>query len=141
MTATVTNPPQSATAGAAKPGKALHITLWVFQVLLAAMFFMSGGSKVGGAAQMIGLFETIGIGQWFRYLTGILEVLAAVLLLVPRAAGLGAALLVPVMAGAVVTHVLVLHNSPAVPAVLLLLAGFVAWGRRDHLVALLRGRG
>lgn len=32
------------------------------------------GSKLAGAPAMVGLFDTIGIGQWFRYLTGSLEV-------------------------------------------------------------------
>ena len=119
-------------------GKALRIALWVVQILLAGMFFMAGGNKLGGNPQMVGLFDAIGIGQWFRYLTGGLEVLGGVLLLVPRASGVGAALLVPVMLGAVITHVGLLHNSPGVPLGLLLALLFVAWGRRAQLTALVR---
>ena len=120
------------------PGKALNVSLWIVQVLLAAMFFMAGGHKLGGDPQMVGLFEAIGIGQWFRYLTGTLEVLGGALLLVPRLNGAGAALLVPVMLGAIATHFVVLHNSPAMPLVLLLALLFVAWGRRAQLRALAR---
>jgi uncharacterized membrane protein YphA (DoxX/SURF4 family) len=119
-------------------GKALVITLWVFQILLAGMFFLAGGNKLGGNAQMVGLFDAIGVGQWFRYVTGGLEVLGGVLLLVPRASGVGAALLIPVMLGAVITHLGLLHNSPAVPLGLLLALLFVAWGRRAQLTALVR---
>jgi uncharacterized membrane protein YphA (DoxX/SURF4 family) len=119
-------------------GKALPIALWVAQILLAGMFFLAGGNKLGGNAQMVGLFDVIGIGQWFRYLTGGLEVLGGVLLLVPRASGVGAALLVPVMLGAVATHLGVLHNSPAIPLGLLVALLFVAWGRRDQLTAFAR---
>jgi uncharacterized membrane protein YphA (DoxX/SURF4 family) len=119
-------------------GKGLHIALWVVQVLVAAMFFLAGGHKLGGDPQMVGLFEAIGVGQWFRYVTGGLEVLGGVLLLVPRASGVGAALLVPVMLGAVVTHLGLLHNSPAVPLALLVALLFVAWGRRTQLSALVR---
>lgn len=123
-----------------KPGKGLTIALWVVQVLLAAMFFLAGGSKLAGDPKMVGLFELVGIGQWFRYLTGILEVGGAVLLLIPRTAAHGAALLVPVMLGAILTHLVVVHSSPAIPLVLLVGLVFVAWGRRDALLALVHGR-
>jgi uncharacterized membrane protein YphA (DoxX/SURF4 family) len=119
-------------------GKALVVTLWVVQILLAGMFFLAGGNKLGGNPQMVGLFDAIGVGQWFRYVTGGLEVLGGVLLLVPRASGVGAALLVPVMLGAVVTHLGLLHNSPAVPLGLLLALLFVAWGRRAQVTSLVR---
>ena len=116
------------------PGKALNVALWVFQVLLAAMFLFAGGNP-----QMVGLFELLGFGQWFRYLTGGLEVLGGALLLVPRLSGAGAALLVPVMLGAIATHVVFLHNSPGMPLGLLLGLLFVAWGRRAQLASLVRG--
>jgi hypothetical protein len=102
------------------------------------MFLMAGGSKLSGAPAMVGLFDAIGIGQWFRYLTGTLEVLGAVLLLVPRANGLGAALLIPVMLGAITTHLVVLHNSPAMPLALLVGLAFVAWGRRAQIIGFAR---
>ena len=77
---------------------------------------------------MVGQFEAIGLGQWFRYLTGGLEIAAAILLLIPRMSGYGALLLVPIMLGAAATHLVVFKNSPAVPLVLLGLAAFIAWG-------------
>jgi uncharacterized membrane protein YphA (DoxX/SURF4 family) len=126
------------TSNEARPGKALTIGLWVVQLGLAAMFLMAGGSKLAGAPAMVGLFDAIGIGQWFRYLTGSLEVAGAVLLLVPAVCGLGAALLVPVMLGAITTHLVVLHNSPSMPLALLLGLVFVAWGRRAQIVGFAR---
>jgi uncharacterized membrane protein YphA (DoxX/SURF4 family) len=120
-------------AASGTPGKGLNIALWVVQVLLALMFFMAGGNKLAGNVQMVGLFDAIGIGQWFRYLTGGLEVAGGVLLLVPRLSGFGGALLVPVMLGAIATHFVVLHNSPAIPFALLLGLLFVVWGRRAQL--------
>jgi len=127
----------STSTAPAAPGKALTIALWVAQIALAAMFFMAGGNKLGGNAMMVGLFDAIGIGQWFRYVTGLLEVIGAALLLVPRASGLGAGLLVPVMLGAILTHLVVLHNGPAMPVALLVGLLFVAWGRRAQIIAFL----
>jgi hypothetical protein len=72
------------------------------------------------------------MGQWFRYLTGAIEVGAALMLLVPSLAFYGAALLVPTMLGAIMTHLFILGGS-AMPALVLLLAvGTVAWARRPR---------
>ena len=48
--------------------------LWVLQIAAAGMFLMVGFLKLSGNPQLVGLFEAIGLGQWFRYLTGSLEV-------------------------------------------------------------------
>jgi hypothetical protein len=123
---------------ATRHGKALTVALWVVQVGLTLMFLMAGGSKLTGALAMVGLFDAIGIGQWFRYLTGALEVSGALLLVVPRVNGLGAMLLVPVMLGAITTHLFVLDNSPAMPLALLVGLVFVAWGRRSQILGFAR---
>jgi len=65
-------------------GRAQNIALWILQAAAAAMFLMAGFSKLGGEPQTVALFEMIGVGQWFRYLTGVLEIGGAVLLLIPR---------------------------------------------------------
>ena len=70
-----------------------------------------GGAKLAGAEQMVAVFATIGIGQWFRYLTGALEVIGAIGLFFPRYAFYAAALLVCVMAGAVMAHLTVLGGQ------------------------------
>lgn len=119
-------------------GKVLNVVLWVLQIAVAAMFLMSGFAKLSGAPQMVALFEGIGVGQWFRYLTGALEVFGAVLLLVPRLSGIGALLLVGVMAGAVATHLFIVGGSPLMAVVLLIVTGVIAWGRRERTARLLR---
>ena len=59
------------------------VLLWTLQIATAAMFFLAGVSKLAGAAPMVQLFGAIGLGQWFRYLTGAIEVVSAVLEAVP----------------------------------------------------------
>ena len=67
---------QSASGSASSSkGKILNVVLWVLQIAGAGMFLMVGFLKLSGNAQLVGLFEAIGLGQWFRYLTGTLEVL------------------------------------------------------------------
>jgi uncharacterized membrane protein YphA (DoxX/SURF4 family) len=120
----------------ATPWKASNIALWTLQVLVALTFVAAGSGKLLGRADMIALFDAVGLGQWFRYVTGSLEVLGALLLIVPGKSASGAVLLACVMAGAVVAHLAVLHTAPTAPCVLLALTALIAWGRRSQLAGL-----
>ena len=120
-------------------GKTMNIVLWLLQIAAAGMFLMVGFLKLSGNAQLVGLFEAIGLGQWFRYLTGTLEVAGAFLLLIPRTSGLGALMLAGVMIGAVMTHLFIVGGSPLMAVILLVVTGVVAWGRRQRTMNLLTG--
>src|SRR6266849_5541102 len=122
----------------ATPGKGLNITLWTLQLLVTLAFVAAGSGKLLGSPDRIALFDAVGIGHWFRYVTGSLEVLGALLLIVPGKTAFGAVLLACVMAGAVVAHLTVLHTAPTAPFVLFTLTALIAWGRRSQLVNLLR---
>ena len=117
----------------ASRGRAAIVALWIVQIALAAMFLLAGGSKLAGAPAMVSLFDAVGIGQWFRYVTGLIEVGSAVALLVPRVAVFGALALVPTMIGATLTQLIIVHQSAVPPAVLLVAAAGVLWTRRQEL--------
>jgi uncharacterized membrane protein YphA (DoxX/SURF4 family) len=106
-----------------------NVGLWVMQVLAAAMFLMAGTMKLIGNPDMVQLFGVIGIGQWFRYLTGTIEVVGAILLLIPGAAVFGAVPLAVTMVGAIIAHLFVVGGNPAMPIVLLAITSTVAWAR------------
>jgi putative oxidoreductase len=127
-------------SGSGSTAKIVNVVLWVLQIAAAGMFLMVGFLKLSGNAQLVGLFEAIGLGQWFRYLTGTLEVAGAILLLIPRTSGLGALMLAGVMVGAVVTHVFIVGGSPLMAIILLVVTGVVAWGRRQRTMSLLAGQ-
>lgn len=115
---------------------AAKVAVWIVSIFLAIAFIGIGGSKLAGVPAMRQLFDQIGWGQWFRYVTGGLEVLGGLLVLIPSRAFWGAALLVCVMAGAIVAHLTILHTPPTSPVVLLVLSGLVAWMRRPtHALA------
>jgi hypothetical protein len=118
-------------------GRSGVIALWVVQIGLAGMFLLAGGSKLLGAPAMVALFNTIGIGQWFRYVTGLIEVGSALALLVPSIAVVGALALVPTMIGAVATELFLVGDSAVPPAVLLLGTVGVVWARRHQLFSAL----
>src|SRR5207237_56861 len=52
-------------------GRSGVIALWVVQTALAGMFLLAGASKLVGAPAMVTLFTAIGVGQWFRCVTGL----------------------------------------------------------------------
>ncbi len=113
--------------------KSKNIVLWVIQIAAAGMFVMAGTMKLVGAAPMVATFNAIGVGQWFRYVTGAIEVTSAILLLVPGLAAFGAGLLLCTMIGAIITHVTILHTSPAIPVVLLIAVAVILWGRWNQI--------
>ena len=123
--------------GSASTGKIINVGLWMLQIGAAGMFLMVGFFKLSGDPRMVGLFDAIGVGQWFRYVTGSLEVLGAILLLTPRLSGLGALMLVGVMLGAVATHLFLVGGSPLGAIILLTVTGVIAWGRRKRTMNLL----
>lgn len=104
--------------------------VWGVRVLLALAFGAAGVAKLAGVPQMVEVFEAIGVGQWFRTVTGLVEVTGAVLLLVPATGFVGALLLTATMIGAVATHLLLIGGSAAPALVLGLLSAFVAWRQR-----------
>ncbi|MGQ0774856.1 MAG: DoxX family protein [Pseudonocardiales bacterium] len=128
MSTSLTNTTQSSKA------TAWNIILWVLQVLVAALFLFAGVTKLIGVADMVALFDEIGFGQWFMYLTGALEVIGAVALLVPRFIALGALLLAGVMVGAVITN-FALGENPLPAVILVVVTAIIAWGRRGLLPA------
>jgi putative oxidoreductase len=120
-------------AGESRSSKALNITFWILQGLLAATFLVAGTTKLASPDMQIAFFEEIGLGQWFRYFTGGLEVMGAMLVLVPRTAGFGATLLGMTMVGAVDIHLLITGGSPVASIVLLVIAIAVTWYRELYL--------
>ena len=108
-----------------KKGK--MIALWVLKVVVGLAFLAAGGSKLAGAPAMVAMFAKTGFGQWFRILTGSLEVAGAIGLFVPRFTVYAASLLAVVMVGAIGFQLTRLGDSPVPPMVLLLLAISIVW--------------
>jgi putative oxidoreductase len=112
------------------------IGFWALKLLLAAFFLFTGGAKLAGLPAMVQVFEHIGLGQWFRYLTGILELSGAALFLWPSTIAFGALVLLVVSVGAFLAQLLVLHEDVIHCIVLMLLLATIVWTHREQLRAL-----
>jgi uncharacterized membrane protein YphA (DoxX/SURF4 family) len=99
---------------------------WLPRVALAMVFLTVGTQKFGERPMWVRIFGQIGLGQWLRYVTGVMQVGGAVLLLIPRAATVGFILVGCTMAGAVAFWILTDHAfSAIIPGTLFLaIAGF-----------------
>lgn len=107
--------------------------LLALKVLAGLAFLAAGSAKLLGVEMMVGTFEAIGVGQWFRYLTGVIEVGSAILLFVPGKQAIGAGLLVCTMIGATLAHLFILGPSP-IPAIILgLISAVIFYMHRGQL--------
>lgn len=106
--------------------------VYAVMALLTLGFLMFGGTKLAGQQMHVENFAKWGYPSWFMYLTGLIEVVGAVLLWPQRTRLIGALLLVATMLGAIATHLVNGEGlaAAAMPIVLLLLAAFVAWSNR-----------
>lgn len=110
-----------------------NVVAWMLQIMAALAFLIAGFAKLLGHPMAIETFDQIGFGQWFRYMTGVIEVGSALLLLIPKWDLVGALLLVATMIGAALTHLFIIGGS-AVPALaLLVLVSSIVWARHLRL--------
>jgi uncharacterized membrane protein YphA (DoxX/SURF4 family) len=117
----------------------MGIALWVVQVLLAAAFVVSGATKLSQPKEKLvkNMAWVEDFSQPTVRIIGALEVLGAIGIVVPALTGIVPSLtplaalgLVLTMIGAALTHLRRSEYSViTVPAVLLILAAFVAYGR------------
>ena len=84
------------------------IVSWGLQLVVAGILLQTLFFKFTGAAESVYIFSTLGVESWGRILSGIVELVAAILLLVPAATTVGAVLALAVMAGAICSHLTVL---------------------------------
>jgi uncharacterized membrane protein YphA (DoxX/SURF4 family) len=84
--------------------KTTHILSWVLQLIIVVIIAQTLPFKFGGAQQSINLFTELGMEPHGRYITGVLELFACLLLLIPASVSYGAFLTTGLMAGAVLGH-------------------------------------
>lgn len=119
-----------------RPPRWKSAALWTLKGLLAVAFLSAGGAKIYGVPMMVENFEHIGFGQWFRYLTGALEVVGAIVILMPSLAAFGGVLLSCIMVGAIATHLLLIGGSEVPAIILLVLSATVVVAHRDQIDSL-----
>jgi hypothetical protein len=95
--------------------KALQIGSWLLRGVAAAILLQTLFFKFTGAKESVYIFTTLGIEPWGRIGSGVMELVASILLLIPGTVVFGAALSLAVITGAIVSHLTKL--GIALPAV------------------------
>ena len=84
------------------------VVSWVLQIVVSVILLQTLFFKFTGAPESVYIFSTLGAEPWGRIGSGVVELIAAILLLVPATIAIGAVLSLGVMVGAIMSHLTVL---------------------------------
>src|SRR6059036_1948394 len=88
--------------------KSERVVSWICRIVAAVILGQTLFFKFAGAEESIYIFTKVGLEPWGRYISGIAELISAILLLTPRFAWAGALLALGVISGAIVSHLTLL---------------------------------
>jgi putative oxidoreductase len=81
---------------------------WLFRIAIAVILLQTLYFKFSGHPESVTLFSKLGVEPWGRIGTGVIELIAGILILIPATALIGAALSLGLMAGAIASHLFVI---------------------------------
>jgi len=122
----------------------MTLLFWILRVLAAVILLQTLFFKFSGAEESVYIFSTLGMEPWGRIGTGVVELIASVLILIPRTTAFGAVLAVGTMSGALFFHLTRLgievrgdHGQLFIYALLVFVSsGILAWTFRKQLCVL-----
>lgn len=121
--------------------KPLSIASWIARVVAAIILLQTLFFKFSGADESVYIFTTVGQEPWGRYGSGVVELIASVLLFIPATVGVGALLALGTMSGAIFFHLtklgIVVHDDGGLlfglAVVVAVCAAFLLWLHRATL--------
>lgn len=84
--------------------KTKNIIIWIFRLLASIILLQTLYFKFTAAPESVFIFTQLGIEPWGRIGSGIVELIAAALILFPKTTVYGAVLGLGTMAGAIFSH-------------------------------------
>ncbi|MGK0176262.1 MAG: putative membrane protein YphA (DoxX/SURF4 family) [Zhongshania aliphaticivorans] len=119
----------------------IKIAFQITRILAAGILLQTLFFKFTGAEESKYIFSQVGAEPFGRYASGVVELIAAVLLFVPRFVWLGATLALGAISGAIVTHLTVLGIEVkgdggllfGLACVVFLCSAFVLWNQRKQI--------
>jgi hypothetical protein len=87
-----------------KLNKGMNILSWVLRLVVAGILFQTLFFKFTGAQESVYIFTKLGIEPWGRIGSGVVELIAVILLLISSTVAIGAILSLGVISGAIMSH-------------------------------------
>ena len=84
------------------------LLLWVLRIIPALIMLQTLFFKFSASAESVYIFSTLGVEPWGRILSGVMELIAGILLLIPGKTVYGAIIGMGIMAGAIMAHLTML---------------------------------
>ncbi len=81
---------------------------WILRIVAAVILLQTLFFKFSGHPESVELFTKLGVEPWGRIGTGIIELIAGIVLLIPATAFIGGLLGVGLMSGAILSHLTVI---------------------------------
>ena len=82
----------------------MKIVSWVLRLIVAGILFQTLFFKFTAAPESVYIFKTLGLEPWGRIASGVAELIAVILLLIPATVPYGALLSLGVISGAIMSH-------------------------------------
>ncbi|HVU54519.1 MAG TPA: DoxX family protein [Puia sp.] len=122
----------------------MTIVFWILRILAAVILLQTLFFKFSGAEESVYIFSTLGMEPRGRIGTGVVELIASILILIPRTTAFGAVLALGTMSGAIFFHLTRLgievrgdHGQLFIYALLVFIsAGILGWAFRKQLCVL-----
>jgi len=84
------------------------ILFWIARLVVALILLQTLFFKFTGATESVELFTKLGVEPWGRIGTGVLELIASALILIPSTVWAGSVLAAGLMTGALMSHIFVI---------------------------------
>lgn len=128
--------------------KAKRAILWICRIVAALILLQTLFFKFSGAEESVYIFTKVHMEPWGRIGIGILELIAGILLLIPRTSVYGAVIATGLMLGAIAMHLFILgvevmHDGGQlfIYALLVLFASlYIVWTEKTQLLHLFQKR-
>lgn len=95
-----------------RPPIILRVLRAALPIPFGVLFVYIGWTKFDSHSMWVQIFTKIGIGQWFRYFTGAVQIAGGLLLVVPRTRLVGGAMIACTMLGAAAADLFILGYGP-----------------------------
>jgi uncharacterized membrane protein YphA (DoxX/SURF4 family) len=124
-----------------------NLLIWALRIIAALIMLQTLYFKFTAHPQSVKLFTELGMEPWGRIGTGVFELIAAILLLIPRTTYLGAGLGLGLMSGAIFFHLTklgIVFDGDAVlftyAAITFACCAVLLWLHKQQVLQLLKGK-